>query len=310
MYKSPTEIKGAEKLPRIMQEFLDNLWHIDGLSQNSLDSYKIDLLLFQSFLNETNADVLTINTAFIQDFFEKRFNEGYSSASSRRMLSCLRRLFQFLVNEKYRIDDPTALIKHAKKTHSIPKALSSEQVIALLKAPSTIIDVELRDKAMLELLYATGIRVTELISLTLDDIYLKDGVLRVIGKGDKERLVPIGEEACFWITEFIESGRDFLLKNKTSDVLFPSNRGTKMTRQTFWHRIKHYATIAGIDAEKLSPHVLRHSFATHLINHGADLRVVQMLLGHSDLSTTQIYTEVAKSRLKSLHQKYHPRGQM
>ena len=161
---------------------------------------------------------------------------------------------------------------------------------------------------MLELLYATGLRVTELVSLTLDNISLRQGVVRVIGKGDKERLVPMGEDAVYWIQTFFEHARATLLANQPSDVVFPSRRGQQMTRQTFWHRIKHYAVLAGIDTEKLSPHVLRHAFATHLVNHGADLRVVQMLLGHSDLSTTQIYTHVAKARLKSLHQQFHPRG--
>lgn len=178
----------------------------------------------------------------------------------------------------------------------------------LLDAPNTLDPIELRDKAMLELLYATGLRVTELVSLSMDNISLKQGGVRIIGKGDKERLVPLGEEANYWIQEFFQYGRPILLNNQQSDVVFPSRRGQQMTRQTFWHRIKHYAVLAGIDADKLSPHVLRHAFATHLVNHGADLRVVQMLLGHSDLSTTQIYTQVAKARLKSLHQQFHPRG--
>jgi integrase/recombinase XerD len=190
----------------------------------------------------------------------------------------------------------------------LPKDLSEAQIDRLLQAPSVEQPIELRDKAMLELLYATGLRVTELVSLTLNNVSLRQGVVRVIGKGDKERLVPLGEEAVHWIEQYLEYGRPWLLNGQTLDVLFPSNRAQQMTRQTFWHRIKHYATLAGIDSAKLSPHVLRHAFATHLLNHGADLRVVQMLLGHSDLSTTQIYTHVATERLRQLHQQHHPRA--
>ena len=190
----------------------------------------------------------------------------------------------------------------------LPKYLSESQVTDLLNAPATEDPLELRDKAMLELLYATGLRVTELVTLTTNNISLQQGVVRVIGKADKERLVPMGEEANYWIQQFMLYARSVLLDGQSSDVLFPSRRGQAMTRQTFWYRIKHYATRANIDTNKLSPHVLRHAFATHLVNHGADLRVVQMLLGHSDLSTTQIYTHVAKERLKQLHAHYHPRG--
>jgi integrase/recombinase XerD len=186
--------------------------------------------------------------------------------------------------------------------------LSEAQVDALLNAPSIEQPLELRDKAMLEVLYATGLRVSELVSLTMSDVSLRQGVVRVLGKGNKERLVPLGEEAVYWIEYYLEHGRPWMLNGQTLDVLFPSNRARQMTRQTFWHRIKHYAVLASIDSEKLSPHVLRHAFATHLLNHGADLRVVQMLLGHSDLSTTQIYTHVATERLKQLHQQHHPRA--
>ena len=195
-----------------------------------------------------------------------------------------------------------------KLPQRLPKDLSEEQVNDLLEAPDVKDPLGLRDRAMLELLYATGLRVTELVSLTMENLSLRQGVVRVTGKGDKERLVPMGENAVDWIQTFLDQGRPALLGEKSSDVVFPSKRSRQMTRQTFWHRIKHYAVIAGIDSDKLSPHVLRHAFATHLLNYGADLRVVQMLLGHSDLSTTQIYTHVATERLKQIHQEHHPRS--
>ncbi|MCL4158835.1 UNVERIFIED_CONTAM: hypothetical protein GTU68_003001 [Idotea baltica] len=224
------------------------------------------------------------------------------------MLSAIRRLFQYLHREKVRGDDPSALLISPKLPQRLPKDLSEEQVNALLEAPDPNDPIELRDKAMLELLYATGLRVTELVSLTMENISLRQGVVRVIGKGGKERLVPMGENAVDWIETFIEQGRPQLLGENSSDVVFPSKRAKQMTRQTFWYRIKHYSVVAGIDTELLSPHVLRHAFATHLLNYGADLRVVQMLLGHSDLSTTQIYTHVATERLKQIHAQHHPRA--
>lgn len=224
------------------------------------------------------------------------------------MLSAIRRLFQYLYREKSRNDDPSALLASPKLPQRLPKDLSEAQIERLLQAPCLDQPIELRDKAMLELLYATGLRVSELVGLSISDVSLRQGVVRVIGKGNKERLVPLGEEAVYWLENYLEHGRPWLLNGQSLDVLFPSQRAQQMTRQTFWHRIKHYAVIAGIDSEKLSPHVLRHAFATHLLNHGADLRVVQMLLGHSDLSTTQIYTHVATERLRQLHQQHHPRA--
>ena len=224
------------------------------------------------------------------------------------MLSAIRRLFQYLHREKVRADDPSALLVSPKLPQRLPKDLSEEQVEALLNAPDPNDPIELRDKAMLELLYATGLRVTELVSLTMENVSLRQGVVRVMGKGGKERLVPIGENAIDWIETFLEQGRPSVLGEKSSDVVFPSKRARQMTRQTFWHRIKFYAALADIDSDALSPHVLRHAFATHLLNYGADLRVVQMLLGHSDLSTTQIYTHVATERLKQIHEQHHPRA--
>ncbi|MGV6987707.1 site-specific tyrosine recombinase XerD [Testudinibacter sp. P80/BLE/0925] len=288
--------------------FLNELWLEKGLSENTVASYRLDLTALCTWLNAQQLTLLTLDHIDLQTFLGERLAKGYKATSSARMLSALRKLFQYLYREKYRSDDPTALLTSPKLPSRLPKYLSEAQVTDLLNAPTTDEPLELRDKAMLELLYATGLRVTELVSLNVDNISLNQGVVRVIGKGNKERLVPMGEEASYWIQEFILYGRQLLLKGQRSDVLFPSLRGTMMTRQTFWHRIKHYALLAQIDQNALSPHVLRHAFATHLVNHGADLRVVQMLLGHSDLSTTQIYTHVAKERLKKLHQQFHPRG--
>jgi integrase/recombinase XerD len=249
-----------------------------------------------------------ISLSGLQDYQGWLVDADFKQTSRARMLSAIRRLFQYLHREKVRGDDPSALLISPKLPQRLPKDLSEEQVDALLESPDPNDPIELRDKAMLELLYATGLRVTELVSLTMENISLRQGVVRVIGKGGKERLVPMGENAVDWIETFIEQGRPQLLGEKSSDVVFPSKRAKQMTRQTFWYRIKHYSVIAGIDTELLSPHVLRHAFATHLLNYGADLRVVQMLLGHSDLSTTQIYTHVATERLKQIHAQHHPRA--
>lgn len=294
-------------LDPIIEQFLDNLWQEHHLSDNTILSYRLDLTAFIDWLPTPRA-FLNVDYVDLQTFLGVRLAQGYKSSSSARMLSCLRKFFRFLFLEGYRSDDPSETLKSPRKSLHLPKSLSEEQVLDLLNAPNTHSPLELRDKAMLELLYATGLRVTELVSLTVDKVSLTQGLVRVIGKGDKERIVPLGEEANYWLTEFFQYGRHLLLGEIQSDVVFPSRLGKQMTRQTFWHRIKHYALLVGIESNKLSPHVLRHAFATHLVNHGADLRVVQMLLGHSDLSTTQIYTQVAKARLKSIHQQFHPRG--
>ncbi|OOH88894.1 site-specific tyrosine recombinase XerD [Pasteurellaceae bacterium 15-036681] len=296
-----------KSLDPIIELFLDSLWQEHGLSDNTVASYRLDLESFSDWLPTSQA-FLTVDHADLQMFLGERLEQGYKASSSARMLSCLRKFFRFLYLENYRKDEPTSTLTSPRKPVHLPKSLSEDQVLDLLNTPNTNDPLELRDKAMLELLYATGLRVTELVSLTIENMSLRQGVVRIIGKGDKERLVPLGEEASYWIQEFFHYGRSSLLNGVQSDVVFPSRLGKQMTRQTFWHRIKHYALLAGIESDKLSPHVLRHAFATHLVNHGADLRVVQMLLGHSDLSTTQIYTHVAKARLKSLHQQFHPRG--
>ena len=266
------------------------------------------MTVLSSWAAKRDLNFLNLDAVHLQTFLGERLEQGYKATSTSRLLSATRKLFQYLYREKYRTDNPTAVLSSPKLPSRLPKYLSEQQVGDLLNAPSVEIPLELRDKAMLELLYATGLRVTELISLSMDNINITQGVVRVIGKGNKERIVPMGEEAAHWVRQFIHYGRPILLNGQSSDVIFPSKRAVQMTRQTFWHRIKYYAVLADIDGDSLSPHVLRHAFATHLVNHGADLRVVQMLLGHSDLSTTQIYTHVAKERLKRLHERFHPRG--
>ncbi|MCL2891690.1 site-specific tyrosine recombinase XerD [Brenneria tiliae] len=291
-----------------IEQFLDALWLERNLAENTLASYRLDLRSLAEWLAHHDSGLLKAQAADLQSFLAERLEGGYKASSSARLLSAMRRLFQYLYREKIRGDDPSAVLSSPKLPQRLPKDLSEAQVEALLRAPNVEQPLELRDKAMLEVLYATGLRVSELVGLTISDVSLRQGVVRVVGKGDKERLVPLGEEAVYWIEQYLEYGRPWLLNGRALDVMFPSNRAQQMTRQTFWHRIKHYAILASIDSEKLSPHVLRHAFATHLLNHGADLRVVQMLLGHSDLSTTQIYTHVATERLKQLHQMHHPRA--
>ena len=292
----------------LIEQFLDTLWLERNLSKNTMESYRLDLEAFLSWLNQHNLVLLDVQSIDLQSFLAERLEAGYKASSSARLLSVIRRLFQYFYRENLRTDDPSAVLSSPKLPQRLPKDLTEAQVESLLQSPNVDQPIELRDKAMLELLYATGLRVSELVGLTMSDVNLRQGVIRIIGKGNKERLVPLGEEAIYWIENYLQYSRPWLINEQSIDILFPSKRAQKMTRQTFWHRIKYYAVIAGIDSEALSPHVLRHAFATHLLNHGADLRVVQMLLGHSDLSTTQIYTHVATERLKKLHQQHHPRA--
>ena len=288
--------------------FLNEYWIEKGLSENTVQSYRLDLTALCDWLDKNDLSLETLDAVDLQGFLGERLEKGYKVTSTARMLSAMRKLFQYLYREKYRVDDPSAVLSSPKLPSRLPKYLTEQQVSDLLNTPDVDVPLELRDKAMLELLYATGLRVTELVSLTIENMSVQQGVVRVIGKGNKERIVPMGEEAAYWVRQFMLYGRPVLLNGQSSDVVFPSQRAQQMTRQTFWHRVKHYAILADIDADALSPHVLRHAFATHLVNHGADLRVVQMLLGHTDLSTTQIYTHVAKERLKRLHERFHPRG--
>ncbi|GAA6186272.1 site-specific tyrosine recombinase XerD [Aliiglaciecola sp. NS0011-25] len=292
----------------LVETFIDSIWIEKGLSEHTLNAYRSDLLKFVIFAEKHLADfeLSHFSKSDLDQYLAHQYDLGMSERSIARFLSSLRMFNIYLLQSKLRDDDPIAQMRNPKLPQSLPKTLSEEQVDDLLNAPNIDNPIEFRDKAMLEVLYATGLRVSELVSLRMEQMGLQQGVIRVTGKGNKERLVPLGEEAIEWLLRFIKLARGNLLKTE-SDIVFPSNRGVMMTRQTFWHRIKHYALVAGIQTH-LSPHTLRHAFATHLLNHGADLRVVQMLLGHSDLSTTQIYTHVATQRLQMLVEEHHPRG--
>ena len=292
---------------KIIDQFIDHLWLEDGLSKNTLNSYRFDLSIFVSWLAETKkVELLDVSELEIQEFLAFKFPTSKSRSISR-LLATLRRFFRFLLRENKIKEDPTLKIQTPKIPKSLPKSLSEDEVEGLLEAPDIKTDVGMRDRSMLELLYACGLRVSELVGIQLTEVILSDGVIRVTGKGSKTRLVPMGEEAVDWIKKYLTESRQNILNKQTSKFLFVTNRGGEMTRQAFWYLIKKYALMANID-KPMSPHILRHAFATHLINHGADLRVVQMLLGHSDISTTQIYTHVARERLKKLHQEHHPRG--
>lgn len=291
-----------------IQNYLDSLWLERGLSDNTRQSYQRDLTHFAAWLaTEQGVELNAASSQHVMAYLARRHSQSYSSRSTARLLSCLRGFYRYQIREAYLTEDPMAGIDNPKLPRSLPKLLTEADVEALLAAPDLDDPIGLRDKAMLELLYACGLRVTELTQLTLPMVNLRQGVVRVLGKGSKERLVPMGDEAAHWLGRFVQQARPQLLNGKPLEVVFPSARAQAMTRQTFWHRIKYWAKAAGIE-KPLSPHTLRHAFATHLINHGADLRVVQLLLGHSDLSTTQIYTHVARARMQSLHQQHHPRG--
>ncbi len=291
---------------RLIDGFIDSIWLERGLSQNTLSAYRQDLSNFSNWLNPVNLE--NADKVSLLDYLAYRLKEGYSSRSTAHSLSSLRAFYAYLVSKSLITENPTSKIQSPKLGHSLPKTLSEEDVEKLIKAPDTKVPLGLRDRAMLELLYACGLRISELIGLEVLNLNIRQGVVKVIGKGGKERLVPMGEQALDWISNYLTYGREQLVVDgKRTSLLFLSNRGTGMTRQTFWYRIKFYANKSGVD-QSLSPHTLRHAFATHLINHGADLRTVQLLLGHTSLSTTQIYTEVARHRMKELHREHHPRG--
>ncbi|MFM2483269.1 site-specific tyrosine recombinase XerD [Celerinatantimonas sp. YJH-8] len=295
-----------EKRYPYIEQFLDVLWLERGLAENTLISYRNDLTKLADYLGQKRIELIEVKPSELQDYFMWCLDHGQKTSSAARQLSAIRRFFQYFYAQGERADDPSALLHSPKQEKHLPDTLSEDDVDRLLNQPKLDEPIELRDRAMLELLYATGLRVTELVSLTMDELSLRQGVVRVLGKGGKERLVPMGEEAEYWLDRYFREARGLLLKQE-SDIIFPSKRGVQMTRQTFWHRIKAYAQRAGIE-KPLSPHTLRHAFATHLLNHGADLRVVQLLLGHSDLSTTQIYTHVANERLKQVYDESHPRA--
>ena len=287
--------------------FLDAIWAERGLSANTLESYRRDLDKLAGHLTAQGISLPAASREALLEYLALEMKAGRSSRSIARYLSAFRQYYRWAVRERLLTEDPTALIESPRLGRSLPKALSEKEVEALLAAPLLDQPLGLRDRAMLELMYATGLRVSELTGLQLVNLSLNQGLVRVLGKGNKERLVPLGEEAERWLTRYLAEARPGLLKGRVADEVFVTARGGGMTRQSFWHRIKRHAQVAGI-GKPISPHGLRHSFATHLLNHGADLRVVQLLLGHSDLSTTQIYTHVAREGLKRLHEQHHPRG--
>ncbi|MBM5811155.1 MAG: site-specific tyrosine recombinase XerD [Gammaproteobacteria bacterium] len=290
-----------------VQRFLDAVWMERGLSPNTLAAYRADLGALSRWLHGRGAGLARASRNELLAFIAWRVESGAQPRSTARQLSSFRRFFRHLVREGLLREDPTAQIAMPKIGRALPRSLTESQVEALLNAPLTTDPLGFRDRTMLEVLYATGLRVSELVGLRHNQVNLNQGVIRIVGKGNRERLIPLGEEAVRWLSEFLHGARGEILLDRQTDHLFPTRRGDRMTRQAFWHIIKRYARKAGIERE-LSPHTLRHAFATHLLNHGADLRVVQMLLGHSDLSTTQIYTHVARERMKELHAQHHPRG--
>ncbi len=300
-------VKPADTLDPSVTRFLDAVWMERGLSANTLAAYRADLVALSRWLASKDIPITRTTRNDLLAFVAFRVEAGARPRSTARQLSSFRRFFRHLVREGVLREDPTAQIAMPKIGRALPRSLSEEEVESLLSAPAVADPLGSRDRCMLEVLYATGLRVSELVSLKHSQLNMNQGVVRIIGKGDRERLIPLGEEAVRWLREFLGSGRNEILLDRSTEYLFPTRRGDRMTRQAFWHIIKRYARKAGIDKE-LSPHTLRHAFATHLLNHGADLRVVQMLLGHSDLSTTQIYTHVARERMKELHSRHHPRG--
>jgi len=290
-----------------LEPFLDSLWLESGLSQHTVEAYRRDLLGFATWLVPFDIDLVAATRNDILRYQSERMREERKVRSEARLLSSLRRFYRYLCREDIRESDPTALIESPRLGKPLPTSLTEGEIELLLEQPDLTVAIGLRDRAMLEVLYATGLRVSELVSLTFEQLNMRQGLVRCIGKGNKERLVPLGEVALDYLQQYLLESRPAILNGRISDDLFPTNRGKAMTRQAFWYLIKRYAKQAMIEKD-LSPHTLRHAFATHLLNHGADLRVVQLLLGHSDLSTTQIYTHVAKERLKNIHEQHHPRG--
>jgi integrase/recombinase XerD len=307
--KFPTTVISVRCLNQaLIDQFLDTFWAERGVSRNTLASYERDLRLFCHWLDGRQIELAEAGRSDLLEYLAIKVREGAKAASTARLLSSLRRFYRYLVRENKREDDPTVQIEAPRQGRTLPDALSEEEVEALLQATDTNSPLGLRDRAMLELLYATGLRVSELTGIRLAELSLQHGVIRITGKGGKERLVPLGEEALEWIQTYLRTARPVLMQGKDIDEhVFVTTRASGMTRQMFWILVQRYAGLAGI-MKPISPHTLRHAFATHLLNHGADLRVVQMLLGHSDLSTTQIYTHVAQARLQDMHRQHHPRG--
>jgi integrase/recombinase XerD len=294
--------------------FIERVWSESGLADNTLDSYRRDLEGFSRWLSARGLALDSVTRESLNAYLAARFavggrrGTGYSARSNARLVSCLRHFYRTRQRAGAIAEDPTVLLDAPKLPRPLPKALSESEVEALIRAPDVATPLGLRDRAMFELIYATGLRVSELVGLRTEQVNLRQGVLRVTGKGGKERLVPLGEMAQDWLERYYADARPTLLRGATVDAVFVTARRAGMTRQMFWTMVKRHATVAGIEARRISPHVLRHCFATHLLNHGADLRALQMLLGHSSLSTTQIYTLVAREGLKRLHERHHPRG--
>ena len=296
-----------EENTSLIETFCEALWLEDGLAHNTLEAYRRDLRLFATWLEaENKKDLLAVTASDLNAYFAAKHPMSKASTSNRR-LAVLKRFYQYALRQNRIAVDPCLQMKSAKQSQRFPKTLSEAQVEALLAAPDIRTPLGLRDRTMLELMYASGLRVSELVSIKPVEIGMSEGVLRITGKGDKTRLVPFGEVARSWMERYLKDARAAILEGQQSDALFVTGRGGPMTRQMFWTLVKKHAHAAGIRAP-LSPHTLRHAFATHLLNHGADLRVVQLLLGHADISTTQIYTHVARERLKKLHAEHHPRG--
>jgi integrase/recombinase XerD len=306
LHKDPAAT-GGDTPQGAIDRFLDAIWMERGLSENTLGAYRADLVALSQRLSRRGQDLVKAGRADILDYIAWRVEKGAKPRSTARQLSSFRRFYRYMLREGVIGEDPTAQIAMPKIGRALPQSLTEEEVEALLAAPNVSEPLGHRDRAMLEVLYATGVRVSELINLRMTQVNLNQGVLRIVGKGDRERLIPLGDEAQDWLRDFIDGPRAEILLERQTDYLFPTRRGDRMTRQAFWHIIKRYAKKAGIN-KKLSPHTVRHAFATHLLNNGADLRVVQLLLGHSDVSTTQIYTHVARERMKELHSRHHPRG--
>ena len=302
------EASASKSAEGVIDKFLDAIWMERGLSANTLGAYRADLVSLRGWLAERDVSLIYATRSDLLGFITYRTEvAGAKPRSTARQLSSFRRFYRFLLREGVIQEDPTIKIDMPRIGRSLPQSLTESEVEALLAAPDVNDPLGHRDRTMLEVLYATGLRVSELINLKQSEINLNQGVLRIVGKSDRERLIPLGDEAQNWIREFMAGPRNEILLERQTDFLFPTRRGESMTRQAFWHIIKRYSKAAEINS-KMSPHTLRHAFATHLLNNGADLRVVQMLLGHSDLSTTQIYTHVARARMKELHSEHHPRG--
>lgn len=289
----------------VVDAFLDNIWLEHGLSQNTISSYRTDLKFLQNYFSKV--DLISLDFEQLYAFISYRSKNGYSSRSNARMISTLRKFYTWLVRTGQTENNPTAKLTMPKLAKSLPKDMTEADVEALLQAPDLTQDIGIRDRAMLELMYATGLRVSELVGLDVENVDINIGVIQVLGKGSKERIVPMGEYALEFLQKYVTESRPNLARNFKEKAIFISQHYRRMTRQSFWHRIKSYALTAGISTQ-ISPHTLRHAFATHLLNHGADLRSVQLLLGHSSVSTTTIYTHISQNRLQEIYQKHHPRG--